>query len=665
MTLLLLAGALLLCAAAVALLPRVPAIGLGARFDPASLVALVACILGAASATHALVTGAVEHWRVAWDVPGGAFALHLDALSALFLLPVFVLGALGIVYGRGYWERPGAPQPRAGWAWYHLFVASMALVVLAANAVLFLVAWEAMSVTAFFLVTHEDDDAAVRQAGWTFLIAAHLGTAFLLAMFAVLGRGAGTLDFDQLRGAAAGGPAAGAVVLLALAGFGTKAGLVPGHVWLPAAHPAAPSHVSALMSGAMLKVGIYGLVRTLMLLPQTPPWAGWLILVIGLVSGVYGVLMALAQHDLKRLLAFSSVENIGIICIGIGVGLLGVSYGVPAVAALGFAGAFLHVLNHALFKGLLFFGAGAVARATGTRELDLLGGLLRQMPWTGATFFVGAIAISGLPPLSGFASEFLIYVAAVRGGASVDRGMAIAMLCVIGGLALIGGLAAACFAKAFGVVFLGQPRSAAAAAPAECPGAMRWPMVALAAACVAIGLVPIAALRLVREAVVEVSGLPRETSLAAIGGASALLARLALLGALVLALVLVLAWWRRRLLAARTVYAPTWATAYAAPNPRMQYTAASFADPLTNLFHPVVRLHAEIVAVTGYFAQGGSYHTRARGLFLGPIFERVFATVAQAAGRLRWLQHGRIQLYLVNIGATLVALLIWKLGIAP
>ena len=243
--------------------------------------------------------------------------------------------------------------------------------------------------------------------------------------------------------------------------------------------------------------------------------------------------------------------------------------------------------------------------------------------------------------------------------------MAIAMLCVIGGLALIGGLAAAGLGKAVGEVFLGEARSEAARAPRECAGTMRWPMVTLAVACAGIGLAPIAALRLVREAVVQVSGLPRETSLSAIDEAGAPLLRLALLGALVLALALVLAWWRRRLLLSHTTYASTWATAYAAPNPRMQYTAASFAAPLTNLFGPVVRLHADVVAVTGYFAAGGSYHTRARALFVEPVFGRVFATVVHAAGRLRWLQHGRVQLYLVNIGATLVVLLIWKLGIAP
>ena len=238
---------------------------------------------------------------------------------------------------------------------------------------------------------------------------------------------------------------------------------MPLHVWLPEAHPAAPSHVSAVMSGVMIKTGIYGLLRALTLLGAPPAWWGWLLVGIGLTSGVLGVLFALAQHDLKRLLAYHSVENIGIIALGLGVGLLGVSAATPALAVLGFAGALLHVVNHAVFKGLLFLGAGAVQHATGTREIDHLGGLLKRMPWTGATFLVGAAAISGLPPLNGFVSEFLIYLGAFHGGAALSGANAVASLFVILALALIGGLALACFAKAFGIIFLGEPRSEHAA----------------------------------------------------------------------------------------------------------------------------------------------------------------------------------------------------------
>jgi hydrogenase-4 component B len=663
---LVLTGLILLGSAPLALTPVARRLSIG-RLDLAGGFALAACVAGAVIAGHAALTGVDAHAIAPWQVPFGSLSLHLDALAGVFLLPIFVLGGLGIPYGRGYLSgsRAGAEHSSgAVWAWYYLFIASMALVVLASNAVLFLVAWEVMSVAGFFLVTHEDKDPAVRHAGWIFLVATHIGTAFLLAMFAMLGRGAETLDFDQLRGVEDSGALAGAVVLLALVGFGVKAGLVPAHIWLPFAHPAAPSHVSALMSGAMLKVGIYGLVRTLALLPHVPAWAGLVILALGLLSAIYAVLLALAQHDLKRLLAFSSIENIGIICIGLGVGLLGLAHDAPTVATLGFAGTLLHVLNHALFKGLLFLGAGTVQHVTGTRELERLGGLLRPLPWTGATFFVGSASITGLPPLNGFVSEFLIYSAALAGIASTsDRGLTAALLVTIAGLALTGGLAAAVFAKAFGIVFLGLPRSEAAIIEHEPGRWMRWPMVSLALACAAIGLAPFAALRLVRYAVADASGLPIELTVAATASASAALEGVALVAGVLLAVVLALALLRQRLLAGRVAHGPTWATAYLAPSARMQYTASSFAAPLTTLFRRVLRMQGEPIALASYFPGHARYETRARGVIREPLIEPFFRAVAQAAIRLRWLQHGRIQLYLVNIAATLLVLLIWKVGV--
>ena len=276
--------------------------------------------------------------------------------------------------------------------------------------------------------------------------------------------------------------------MLALVGFGTKAGFIPLHVWLPEAHPAAPSHVSAVMSAVMIKTGIYGLVRVMMLLGAPQAWWGWVLCGIGLSSGVIGVLLALAQHDLKRLLAYHSVENIGIIALGLGVGTLGLCAGLPAVAVMGFAGALLHVLNHALFKGLLFLAAGNVVHSAHTREIDHLGGLLRRMPRTGAIFLIGAAAISGLPPLNGFISEFLIYLASFKGAVTLEGANSVPMLATIAGLALIGGLAAACFTKAFGIVFLGQPRSEHAEQAHEVGLAMVMPGVVLAAACILIGL---------------------------------------------------------------------------------------------------------------------------------------------------------------------------------
>ncbi len=384
----------------------------------------------------------------------------------------------------------------------------MILVFVARNGVLFLIAWEVMALASYFLVVFEDEKEEVRRAGRTYLVATHLGTAGLLILFLMLGQSSGSLDFDALGIAAGPGGAASVAFLLAVIGFGTKAGFMPFHVWLPEAHPASPSHVSAVMSGVMIKTGIYGLVRTITFLGSPPPWWGWTILAIGVSSGVLGVLFALAQHDLKRLLAYHSVENIGIIAIGLGVGLLGKSYDLPAMVYLGFAGAMLHVVNHAIFKGLLFLAAGAIGHATHTLEIDRMGGLLKRMPWTAVLFLVGSVAICGLPPLNGFVSEFLIYLGAFKGIVDLGAAGAAAGAIAIGALALIGGLAAACFTKAFGILFLGEPRSSHAAGAIEPVWAIRVPMIALAVGCVGIGLLGPILVGGVRGVVASAAGLP-------------------------------------------------------------------------------------------------------------------------------------------------------------
>src|SRR3989454_6313713 len=453
--------------------------------------AVAGSLLGLFALVRFLAGGqdAVE-FPAAWAVPGGSLALRLDALSALFLLPAFLMSGLCALYGHEYLvaTRLG-DRPGRAWFFFNILVGSIVVVLLARNAVLFLVAWEVMAVSSFVLVTLEDEEEQAREAGWTYLVASHLGTAVIITLFALLGRRAGSLDFRDFAAVAGGeGSLPGLLFILALVGFGVKAGLMPLHVWLPEAHPAAPSHVSALMSAVMIKTGIFGIVRALGFLGPPAAWWGWVLVGTGAVSGIVGVLFALAQRDLKRLLAYSSVENIGIITMGLGVGVLGISSGTPWLAALGFAGALLHVVNHAIFKGLLFLGAGAVLTATGTRDMERLGGLLRLARWTGVTFLVGAAAISGLPPLNGFVSEFVILVGAVKGVAALPAETVVPLLLVAGGLALIGGLASACFAKAFGIVFLGTPRAPLARAVADPGPLMMISMAIPAAACPPLGL---------------------------------------------------------------------------------------------------------------------------------------------------------------------------------
>jgi formate hydrogenlyase subunit 3/multisubunit Na+/H+ antiporter MnhD subunit len=624
---------------------------------------VIASVLGCVPVIQVLSGGSIEAVRVPWPVPYGEFFLVLDPLAAWFLFPTLLLSALSAIYGVGYlrvWQGRRSLGPV--WFFYCVLVLGMMLVLLARNAVLFLFAWELMAVASFFLVTFEYEREAVREAGWIYFVATHLGTAFLLVFFLLTARETGSMDFTvwaekgiQTRGLA------DILFLLAIVGFGTKAGFMPFHVWLPEAHPAAPSHVSALMSGVMIKTGIYGLLRSLTFLGLPPLWWGWLLIGIGLTSGVLGVLFALAQHDLKRLLAYHSVENIGIIALGIGVGLLGVSTGSPVLMVVGFGGGLLHVLNHALFKGLLFFGAGAVLQGTGTHEIDHLGGLLKRMPWTAATFLIGAVAISGLPPLNGFVSEFLIFLGAFQGGATLGAAGAVPLLALIAGLALIGGLAAACFTKAFGVVFLGEPRTEHASHTHETGWAMRLPMLLLAAGCALIGLFApfvVGALQAVLE---NTTGLRREVvrvNLAAAAGPLALV----VIGTVAFLLLLVaLFLLRRGLLAGRRVeQGVTWGFGYVQPTARMQYTASSFVQPVTTLFRWLLGTHRRLQRPEGIMPANASLTTETPDLCHGNLYRPGFLKVNWGLSQLRRLQRGPVQLYVLYIAVTLIVLLAWK-----
>jgi formate hydrogenlyase subunit 3/multisubunit Na+/H+ antiporter MnhD subunit len=567
----------------------------------------------------------------------------VDGLSALFLLPLFVLAAACAVYGGAYLrEHRGSRSLGPPWFFFNLLVASMALVLVARNAVLFLVAWEVMAVASFFLVAFDHERESVGEAAFTYLVASHLGTAFLLALFALLGLGTGSLDLDG-PGTGLSPAAASLAFVLAVIGFGSKAGWFPFHVWLPEAHPAAPSHVSALMSGVLVKLGIYGLLRTLeRLAPLEAPWWGYLLLAVGAVSAVYAILYALAETDLKRMLAYSTVENTGLIGMAIGLALVGRATGLAGVAWLGTAAALLHVVGHALAKGLLFLGAGTVLHATGTTEMERLGGLGRRMPWTAVAFLVGAAALAALPPTSGFVSELLLLLGAY--GGLLAPGPLLAGLGVIATLALVAGLAALAGARAFGIVYLGLPRDPAVSAGGEAPLAMRLPMLALAAGTLALGLAAPAVLTLPLGQPAWVESAMRSLWLGLAGLA-------ALLGLAALA--------RSGLLARREIRAaPTWGCAYPRPTPRMQYGASSFAEPLLVLFGSVVRRQASLSNGSRVPALELETHDPVAGALYGAAYRGL----SRGLGWFRWLQQGRVQLYVLYIALTLVALLVWARG---
>jgi hydrogenase-4 component B len=628
---------------------------------------VIACVVGLIPAIRVLSGSIPNLISVSWAMPLGAFTVGLDGLSAFFLLPILCLGALSAIYGLGYlWPYRERKSLAVSWFQFDILVASMIMVVLARNALLFLVAWEVMALSSFFLVAFENEKSEVREATWTYLIATHIGSAFLLVMFLLLGRNANGLDFSQFG--ALSPKLAGMCFVLAVIGFGTKAGIVPSHVWLPEAHPAAPSHVSALMSGVMIKTGIYGILRMVSFLGPVPHWWGWALIAIGLASGIIGVLFALAQRDLKRLLAYSSVENIGIIVMGLGVGFLGISVGSPMLAVFGFAGGLLHVVNHSMFKGLLFMGAGSVVHATHTREIDHLGGLIKRMPWTAGTFLIGAVAISGLPPLNGFVSEFLIYIGAFKGASSIGGGSAVLLFAVIAGLALIGGLATACFTKAFGMVFLGETRSEEAMHATESDRSMVSPMIILAACCFAAGLLGfliIGAMPAVVGSLIPPAGYagfdPAKIQAEALTAAGYL--KSVSVGAFgILALTALIALLRSRLLSGREVKETgTWDCGYARPTARMQYTASSFAQPIVDFFNIFQSGWKRLKPPRGYFPETASFRTEALDTSQEKVYRPIFEAVEHLLSKLRVMQHGRIQLYVLYIVLMLIFLFVWKL----
>lgn len=604
-----------------------------------------------------------------WSVPSGSSAVGMDPLSTLFAVPILLISSLSAIYSHGYLSGHGEKNHGSTmyWTWFNLLAGGMLLVTAARNALLFLLGWELMAIASFFLVMHEAGEPEVRRAGWIYLVATHVGTACILALFAILGR-SGSLDFSSLgipSAAGAAGPAAAAFIL-AFVGFGTKAGFVPFHVWLPEAHPAAPSGVSAVMSGVMIKTGIYGLLRFLLFLGPPQPWWGWTILLSGLVSGVVGVLSALAQHDLKRLLAYHSVENIGIIATGLGLGILGVCYGLPAMAFLGFAGGLLHVFNHAIFKSLLFMGAGAVLKATGTRDLDHQGGLLRRMPLTGSCFLTGSMSICGLPPFNGFVSELLVFLAAISGivgAAGRSAAGSTAGLLATGGLALIGGLALACFTKAFGTVFLGEPRTSHASGAREICASMSAPMILLAAACLAFGLAgPV----LLRFAGPTVEYLCMRFSFDCGGGPAAVahsaLTAVTAVSSIVIVATTLFMFFRASILRKRAVsQAPTWDCGFASPSASMQYTASSFADPVISLFSAVISRKRRFGGPGGLFPTVSTFSTETPDVYQEKLYRPAFSWLERLFSRFRVIQHGRVNLYVLYIVAALFALLAWKL----
>jgi hydrogenase-4 component B len=605
-------------------------------------------------------------------LPLTGVALRLDGLSAFFLVVIGLVGVAAAIYGFGYSATyTGRYSLRLLGALFNMLLLALSVQVMADNALTFLIAWEGVSLTAYWLVLTEHDQPGTVRAGVWYIAMTHAGFAALIAMFLLLSGGELTGSFVAMRSGAVGlaPPVRDAIFLLALFGFGAKAGVIPLHIWLPMAHPVAPSHVSALLSGVVIKMGVYGLLRVVLdLLGGGPVWWGGVVLGVGAISALLGVLYALMEHDLKRLLAYHSVENIGIILIGVGAGLIFHAYGLMALAALGFIGALYHTINHASFKGLLFLGAGSVLHATHTRNMEELGGLIKRMPWTALCFLIGSAAISALPPLNGFVSEWLVFQALLGGFAVPTPEVAVLMPIAVGMLALTGGLAAACFVKAFGITFLAIPRTHEAEQAHESPRSMLLGMGLLALACVGLGLAPFVAVPALGAVLSGLGGLPDTQATFTLGvalqtpaGFGSMSPTLAALGLLIILglvpLALIVARVNRRLRVS-----DTWGCGRIGQTPRMEYTATAFAEPLrrvfAELYRPTKELTIDFHPESKYFVQSIAYHSGITPWFEQALYEPLLRLVRFVARQVRRLQSGSLYLYLTYVALALVLLLI-------
>jgi formate hydrogenlyase subunit 3/multisubunit Na+/H+ antiporter MnhD subunit len=614
-----------------------------------------------------------EQLTLPLGLPDLPFHLRIDPLAGFFLLLLGSVSAGVSIYAIGYFRRETAGRLMLIALQYHLFLASMAFVILADDAYLFMVAWETMALSSYFLVTTDHKVPAIRSAGFLYLLIAHLGAIAILLCFGVMNGGEGDYTFDALREAELQPRWATVAFLLAFFGFGAKAGMIPLHAWLPEAHPAAPSPVSALMSGIMLKTAIYGMIRVIYDLIGNVRWEwGILVLAIGAGTTLFGVLYALMQHDLKRLLAYHSVENIGIILLGFGMSMVFIGFGHPAAGALGLIASLYHTLNHAVFKALLFLGAGSILHATGLRNLNSMGGLIHKMPHTALYFLVGALAISALPPLNGFVSEWLTFQTALQ-APILKNGVVRSLLPLFAAtLALAGALTAMCFVKVYGIAFLGRPRETPH--PAHSPeggpihdddaGLMeRFGMAWLAAGCFVLGLFPSSFLLMLNQVSVTLTGgglhekalesnwlwlVPVEPERASY---SPIVFLMVIASVTLLTFILV-----HRYYHGRVRFSEPWGCGYSEQTARAQDTADAFGQPIRHVFGPLYLMKRHM---PGPDDPAPRFSLKIYDRHWYWLYLPVARLTEYVSSKIALLQQGRISIYLLYSFLTLIALLVF------
>jgi formate hydrogenlyase subunit 3/multisubunit Na+/H+ antiporter MnhD subunit len=642
-------------------------------FSSCALASLAAVVAGVMTVARGSVASATLYL----GLPGLPFHLRLDPLSGFFLVVIGLMGLCVSIYSVGYIKGYGGQRSITQMiVYYALFLAGMLMVVLADDAYFFLVAWELMAAASYFLVMYEDEKAENRRAAFLYLLIAHVGAIAILLAFGVMAgqSGQGGFDgytFDAMRSAQLSPGWATAAFFLAFFGFSAKAGVIPLHVWLPEAHPVAPSNISALMSGVMLKTSIYGIVRFAFdFIKEFPWWWGGVVLALGLISALMGVLYALMQHDLKRLLAYHSVENIGIILIGLGLSMIFASFHMPGLAALGLIAALYHTLNHAMFKGLLFMGAGAVLHATHERNMEEMGGLIHRLPWTAALFLVGCVSISALPPFNGFVSEWLTFQAFLLSPALPHPLLKLLIPLGAAMLALTGALAAACFVKVYGVVFLGHWRGHQKPEKIHEVGlSMRLGMLLAGLTCFLLGILPTWVISWLDSISEQLCGGRLAESAGRFGWmwlTPIAHERASYSGPIVfggICAVVAVTWLLLHVRGTQVSRVPIWDCGFKKLTPRMQYTATSFSMPIRRVlgFLFAVREQVEVTPQTNHPAMpaGLQYRLRVRDRFWNWLYSPqgdAAYWIARQAGK---LQQGQIQVYLLYSFITLIVLLVF------
>ena len=592
----------------------------------------------------------------------GQIPLRIDALSAWMILIINFTFITGVLYGTGY-LRHYSDKPKNIRIHQLLFVIlhlSMILVCSVQNFIAFLIVWEIMAGSAFLLIIFESWNKSTVKAGLNYFIQSHVGVLFIMISFIWVIVQTGSTDFNAIRTFSEHmpGPVSITLFFLLFIGFGFKAGFVPFHTWLPYAHPAAPAHISGMMSGVIIKLGIFGILRMLLLIHTGYLVIGEIILLFSIVSGLYGVILAIVQHNLKKLLAYHSIENIGIIGIGIGIGTIGIGLHNDFLAIAGFAGGLLHILNHSLFKSLLFYGAGSVYQQTGTLNVEKLGGLIKKMPQTAGLFLIAALAICGLPPLNGFISEFLIFSGLFAGLKSDSFSFSLFILTAIAALVTIGGLAIICFTKAFGVVFLGTERERFHTEPIEVPFLMLLPKYMAALMIVLIGIFPQFFLWLLKNPVSLFVPDLLNNSNGYFTYQSAILSKIGMIGILILSTIFIVYAIKKYFDKNKIIaVSPTWSCGYVAPGPKMQYTASSFVKTYSNLIEPILSMHKSDVVLDQVFPEKKEYSSHNYDKLEFYLIDKNLKWLRKLLLKLNFLQNGRIQFY-ISYGLIFILLII-------